>query len=331
MRFKRLRYCIYFSLILLISCKSSKTDYKIINQIHYNIIFAPDLSDRISHKNYLLSDEEIAKDFCALLYPEIINNDAPINQLDRVKFDFINSTHGKLYNLTTSSIDLSVFGNDQLARVNYLGVFDSTSKFKSDIDSFVKQFDKYTNSITESNDHGSDIYKYLKNLSYLQIDTTTKSITDDSRRMIIKSHYENILVILTDGYIETGKSNDNNKTSEALSEAKIANFRKDFLANKNTGITLSDYYKGSGYKINPISNPALFTTKIIVMQIYDRGHTDGGNKNLGPTDDEIIKLFWQDWLINSGVPVNNIKLYSTFELKDSSDVRNAFKSFLNLK
>lgn len=321
---------IIISALTTFSCKNTIEDYETTDQIHFNIIFAPDLSDRISNKNYLVSDEKIAEVFCSILYPDIINNDAQINQLDRIKFDFINPTHGKLYHLNTTAIDLSVFKNNQLDRVKYLGVFDSNSQFKTDMDSFIYQFTKYNSSITLNNDHGSDIYNYLEHLSYLQVDTTKNSINDDSKRLIINSHYENILVILTDGYIETGERNDNSKKSESLSEAKINNFRNDYLNRDDKNLNLQQYFNVSGYKINEINNTALSNLKIIVLQIYDRGHTEGGNKNPGPSDEDIIKIFWMDWLTKSGVPEKNIKLYSTYQLKDSNDIKNAFKSFLNL-
>jgi len=329
-----MRKNIFFMLIMVVGILGCPPKpFTTINQKHFNIIVVPDLSNRITNKNYILSDKQLASYFSKLLYPNIIENDANINQKDKLRFDFINLTHAELYKLSSARMDLSIFGDDQMARNKYLGIFSSTSQFRKDTTTFISQFDIYSTVITEENDYGSDIYNYFTNISFLDIDTTTTKIDDPLHKVQISSQFENIIVLFTDGYIEVKSSgNANNKMSNALSESKINDFRTDYLsANKINKITLEDYFKISGYGIDPIINPALSKSRILVLQLFDRGLTFGANRNPGPTDVEIMKLFWTDWLKKSGVSDSNIGIYSCDDTFDKTSTQNIFKTFLNVK
>lgn len=329
---KKYKILILFGWIVLFSCNNDNDNYIEVSQKHFNIIFAPDLSNRITNKNYIISDEVIASSFCSIFYPNLVNLDGETNQMDKICFDFINPTHGTLYGLTAARVDLGKFGYNQLDRVNYLKVFDSISQFKMDIDTFVNQFHKYSLGINDETDHGSDIYTYIKNLNYLLIDTNSTKISDKSKGLVVNSKFENVIVLLTDGYIEVASgSNDNSPNSTSLSEKKINDFRKAYMnANKVTPITVENFFKTSEYRIKPINNPALKNVKVIVLQLYDRGHTEGGNLNPGPTDLEIMKLFWKEWLMESGIKEENIGLYSCYDLKDATSTINVFNQFLGL-
>jgi hypothetical protein len=47
--------------------------------------------------------------------------------------------------------------------------------------------------------------------------------------------------------------------------------------------------------------------------MYDRSLSQGGNATVHPTDTEILKLFWSDWLEKSGVKRYELRPLMTTE------------------
>jgi hypothetical protein len=104
------------------------------------------------------------------------------------------------------------------------------------------------------------------------------------------------MVLMTDGYIEAGIYNK----GYDLSAKKIEDFRNAFLKSKD-GDMASFLSKNNKYKIKPAKNPYLKTLEVIVIEMYDRSLSKTGAATKHPTDMEIMRLIWTDWMKSSGV------------------------------
>ena len=71
------------------------------------------------------------------------------------------------------------------------------------------------------------------------------------------------------------------------------------------------FFKKEGYGIVPIENNALKEFEILVLEVNDRSLDKSGNTTVKPTDFEVIKLFWEDWFLQSGIENYNIVPIST--------------------
>jgi len=63
-------------------------------------------------------------------------------------------------------------------------------------------------------------------------------------------------------------------------------------------------------------NPLLKNLDILVLELYDRTETNVG-ASIHPTDLEIMKLIWGDWLKTSGV--KRFELYPKFSSKAEAE------------
>ena len=324
----------FFLFIFFLSCANRQSAgsvddaFSTIVRRHFNVIIVPDLSNRLYTTNPPKDDGYIVQQFIRMLYPDVINDDSKINQNDIFRLDFINKLHIKEYQSMSFVIDLKQFKKNQQRRNEYLGINEVTSSFKKDTALFVKNFKDLISSVDERNSHGADIYAYFANLDHALIDTSIEDIVDSENREIIHNYYENMIILLTDGYIETANENNPHYT---LSQNKVNEFRRDYIQNAK-GLTVEEFLaKNRQYSITRVKNDLLKFTKVLVMQLYDRGKTPGGNKHEQLSDIIIIKAIWKDWLIQSGMRSQDIALYSCDESYDEITTRTIFKTFLQLK
>ncbi len=111
---------------------------------------------------------------------------------------------------------------------------------------------------------------------------------------------------MTDGYIEAGifgKGYD-------LSQSKVEAFRNAFLKSKESNLSVF-LSKNPAFKIKPADNPFLKSLEVIVLEIYDRSLSKTGAATKHPTDMEVMKLIWSDWLKSSGVKRFELKSIAT--------------------
>jgi hypothetical protein len=161
----------------------------------------------------------------------------------------------------------------------------------------------------------------------------SKELGSINGELTVEYRKMNEIILLTDGYLEASEVNDSNKLSKDLSEAKIGAFREEFNKARieSPNLNLEEYFKRNGWGITPLSNKLLKNdVKILVMQLFDRGATNGKNINF-PSDLEIIKLFWNDWMIKSGIKKENFKLLSTYEVTNSNQIEKIYQDFLRLR
>lgn len=265
---------------------------------HYNLIIAPDLSNRLTVRKKPVPDTEIVDSLLASIYPRITTFKRKMNQLDKYRLDIINPRQIIEYNVQSKllTIDLGRFSK-QLDRINYLGPFQANSAFKQDKAAFSKEFKRITKSLT-SNTAGSDIWTYLNEaIDNFKVDTTVTYTSFEDDRYI--NSYKNVIILLTDGYIESNNNEVVEGKRKVLPQSLINSFRDDY--NKNgKGLDLITFLRQKGYGILPLENPLLKHVDILVMEIDDRSQTKGGATK-SPTDFQIIRAFWSEWFRFSGV------------------------------
>jgi hypothetical protein len=314
-----MRY-IYILLLLtvaLIGCNSD-TSSKVQEEIekkekaviiyHYNITFAADLSNRLNTKFYpkAVADTSIVNMVIDNIYPRILKNKRSMNQLDQFRIDFINKKQINAYDVKTNNLEINFkrFGNKQSERISYL-----RTDFNKRAAAFKNEY-KRINEQAVLQPYGSDIWTYLNEGITNNVIDTAKSYTSFEDYYFLNQQ-KNVLILLTDGYLEAGIYNQNFD----LSGSKIKNFRETFLKSGESDLN-KFYNQHSEYKIKAINNPLLKDLNVLVLEMYDRTESNQG-ATIHPTDMEIMRIFWKDWLIRSGV--KKVELHPKFSNKAEAE------------
>ena len=167
----------------------------------------------------------------------------------------------------------------------------------------------------KENTTGGDIYNYFKNEVTSSVVKKTKKPKIAGSDTIIDIE-RNILVLLTDGYVEAGLYGANNCNGNKclyLSQYRVNLFREEFLASGEKD--LKHFFTNSGYGIIPVKNSNMDNMEVFVSEMYDRSlNKKTGSQTVSPNDFEIMKLFWEDWLEKSGV--KHYKLLDTSNSKE---------------
>jgi hypothetical protein len=284
------------------------------NITHYNITIAPDMSNRTNPDLYRrpLNDVDILKVVIIDFYQPILRWKRSENQKDKLRIDFIDKGLISTYQVHTDKllIDFGRFPN-QLARIDYImNRPDAKPTFKQEINGMLSEYYRINSAAAKQN-FGADIWTYLNEV----VDDKVILKDEDPFKqddVTYQNKYRNILILPTDGYIEAGifgKGFD-------LSKNTIDQFRNAFLASGETDI--GHFFKQNAkYRIRPVNNARLKNLEILVMELYDRSLTKAGAATVHPTDMEIIKLFWSDWLQRSGV--KRFELHPIASSKDEAE------------
>ena len=306
---------IYFSMVLLLtSCNkgessSAKIHSDTIKILDYNIIVAPDLSNRINPKIHPKPVND------TLIISEIINNietildiDRKTNQSDKYHFDFINKgiLNQNIINPQALTIDFKRFNGKPLDLSNYI-----RNDLKKDTRAFTKSVHTVYN-YSLNNSSGSDIWNYLNEtiLTSLSRDaikdiTPEGNLTEDPT--VIKKT-ENILILITDGYIE----NINKSSGYAFNQSTVKQIREEFKNSKSDNLK-SFILSHPKYLINP-TDKTLSDVNVLVLEIYDRSLDQNGVAKEHPTDFQIMKIVWEKWLLDSGA--KNVSINPTVSKKE---------------
>ncbi|MCJ7932588.1 MAG: hypothetical protein MUW56_02870 [Chryseobacterium sp.] len=282
----------------------------------YNVLIVPDLSNRINpdihpkplHDTILINN--IADSIGSLLKI----NSRQMNQLDTYKLDFIN--RGILNKNVADSHQLEInfrkFGNDLQKTSSY-----KREHLQQDIHSFKTNVSKiYTYSL--QNLSGSDVWNYFNqtvNNSLINEPDTKVEIAKDE--FIIKGT-RNIVVLLTDGYIES--INDN--SGYTLDQKLIQKIRKSFLESGSSDLEKFITSKPE-YLIKKTSAP-LPNTYVLILEMVDRSLDKNGASTVQPTDFEIMKIIWSQWLTASGA--SKVSIYPVFSQK--TEASQTLKKFM---
>ena len=301
-------------LVLLLGNRNGRDAPKNITITHFNITFASDLSNRVDPRLFKrpLSDVDILRLITTNLYPSVLNHNRSENQKDKLLIDFINKGLIGQYQVQTDRllIDFGTF-NRQYDRMAYILERDHVKKvLRLDIQKMTAEFSRINNVAMKQN-FGADIWTYFnEGIDDKRVLSSDKPILDRSNQYI--NTYRNVLILTTDGYIEAGiydKGFD-------LSKKRVENFRTAFLASGEND--LSHFFKkNKQFRITPVRNPHLKDLEVLVMELYDRSKSKGGAATVQPTDMEIIRLFWSDWLERSGV--KRFELHPYANSKDEAE------------
>lgn len=281
---------------------------------HFNITFAPDLSNRVNPNLYKrpLNDVDILKIITADLYPSILRYRRSENQKDKLLIDFINKGLINQYQVNTDKllIDFGRFKN-QNERINYIMDRDHVQRtLKQDEGAMVNEFN-HINAKAACQNFGADVWTYFnQGVDDRIVLQPEQPISDDGETYV--NAYRNVLILTTDGYIEAGiydKGFD-------LSKKRIDNFRTAFLASGQTDLK-EFFQKNKQFRINPIHNDHLKNLEVLVMELYDRSLSKAGSATVQPTDMEIMKLFWTDWL--QQLKVKRFELHACANSKDEAE------------
>ena len=173
----------------------------------------------------------------------------------------------------------------------------------------------------------ADIWYYFNDvLNGTVIDTTASQKGNYINRL------KNKVILITDGYVEAGKyeeektmfsKQDPNKT-KFLSSNSLATFRKKFNASSEP--SFEKFYRDNGHGLVTIDNPLLAEIDLLVLEFHDRT-IENGVTTVSPPDHRIMKLFWRDWMVASGIKEDKLTIYDVFKNEREMDL--VIDQFLN--
>jgi hypothetical protein len=307
MRYSRSLVVLPLFFFFIVGCGPSSTNSQkevmdTVSILQFNIVVVPDLSNRVKPELYPkpVKDEQIIDHVLGMLYPEILTYRRSEEQKDLFRISFPNEGVINLYDLNMEEleIDFSKF-DKQLDRINYIKGR-SKETLEGDIDKISSGIDKAYKA-AEFKNYGADIWSYFNRIDEFII--KDDSYVSQYQGSYYKEEYKNILVLLTDGYLEAGIYNDAGCTSKNecyfMSGRTISQFRVEFKASGSSDF--KDFFIQNNYGIVPIQNQELKNLDILLLEAYDRSLDKSGNATVFPSDFEIMKLFWEDWMTKSGV------------------------------
>lgn len=302
--------------LLLSCCKKpgdTKTPLEFTRIYNYNVLIVPDLSNRINPEIHPkpVQDTTLINNVIDSIGSLLNVNNRQMNQLDIYKLDFINkgilnsgaADPGKM------EINFSVFKNKLREASDY-----KRERLKPAVSDFKTEVSKvYRYSLQHT--AGSDVWNYFNetiNTSLLN----EPDRTDEKEKMITGT--KNIVVLFTDGYIESANQNP----GYIFDQQSIEKIRNEFLSRKSIDL---ERFIGSNpdYLIKKTTNN-LKNLNVLVLEMVDRSLDKNGAAISQPTDFEIMKAVWTKWLKDSGAA--KVEIYPAFSKK--TEAFTALKKFM---
>ena len=290
-----------------------------------NIIISPDISNRITSRYPKpLDDIEIITKVMDMYFPFLYRSgNRAIGQKDRISVQITNPQLISTYHINTSPLEINMSEMSNEERIKYLTDSIQSISYHNDKLSLINEVRKTYEKALEYT-MGADIYTLFKNGLNEDIVLKDEQPKTAFGKTVINKN-RNILILLTDGYIEAGlygKPTDGNKYFY-LDNDVIKKFRKAFLASGEND--MKKFFAENNYGIVPVNNNALKDLEVFAIEFYDRSLSQkSGNNTVLPDDFEIVKLFWEDWLKKSGV--KRFKIYERFA--SVNEFERAFKNFI---
>jgi hypothetical protein len=285
--------------------------------VHYNVVFAPDLSNRLNSSLYpkAINDADIVEGVLKNIWPTILKIKRSEGQLDHYSVDFINRGLISMYKINPESLNIDFQRFDrQNDRINYVMSRGVSRTLPKDVSAFMLEYRKFNSKAAKSN-NGADIW------SYFQSGINERVVLPSLTKGKVNHKFRNIMIMLTDGYIEAGIYNK----GFDLSASKVANFRKAFLKSKEPSMEVF-LSKNSHFKITAARNPFLKNLEVIVVEMYDRSLSKAGAATSHPTDMEIMKVIWTDFLRSSGVKRFELKAAASSQAEAVKYIMNFIKT-----
>ncbi|MCS3528688.1 hypothetical protein [Chryseobacterium sp. JUb7] len=314
-------FLLYIIIISLntICCKKEDCN-EIVNKVSktydFNVLLVPDLSNRINPDIHPkpIHDTLLLNTVIDSIGNFLTVNNRRMNQLDSYKFDFIN--RGVLNNSQVADAK-----NLQINFREFKGKIRDASNFKRHhlkpaISIFKKNISKiYTYSL--KNPAGSDVWNYL-NQTITPSLINEPSITISNGKNSIIKNTKNVVVLFTDGYIESA----NNSAGYTFDQQSIKKIRQEFINSKSVDLEKFIQSKPE-YLIKKTSNN-LKNVNVLVLEMVDRSLDKNGSTTVQPTDFEIMKIIWTQWLKSSGAA--HVEIYPAFSKR--TDAYDAVKKFM---
>ncbi|WES99700.1 hypothetical protein P2W68_08740 [Chryseobacterium arthrosphaerae] len=310
---------VLISVSFLIGCKKTTSEPRTENlpRIYdYNVLIVPDLSNRINSEIHPkpLNDTILINNIADNIENLLKIKNRQMNQLDTYRLDFINRgiLNQNIADIQKLEINFRRFGNDLQKSSFY-----KREQLRSDIVQFKKNLSKiYSYSLQNSS--GSDVWNYFNQTAgHSIIDEPDTKMAVGNNDTIIKGT-RNVIVLLTDGYIESV----NNTSGFTLGQQSIKKIRDSYLKSGSTNLEKFIVSKPE-YHIKKTSEP-LKKTSVLILEMVDRSLDKNGASTVQPTDFEIMKILWTQWLKASGA--SKTEIYPAFSGK--TEVYGVLKKFM---
>ncbi|MBO2546007.1 hypothetical protein J0871_16440 [Salegentibacter sp. BDJ18] len=278
--------------------------------IHYNIKIVSDLSNRLDNELYprQLDDKEIINTILQV-FPDLLTNYNRLAlQKDKISYTLLNPLEIRNYNELKDdlTIDLGEFGTNQFQRIDFIKNRKSPTLNESIVSFNSKISEIYKSPLERGSFYTADTWGFFKQV----IDENYFKLTNPINSIKAKDVSRNVIILLTDGFIELAARNSPNscpeKTCDLLNTHQIEKFRKYYNSLENR-ISIEEAFEQSGYGLKPVNNPNLKDLEVLMLEFNGRSKTVSGRITKTPTDFEILKLFWEDFLKNEGVKKVAIK------------------------
>lgn len=311
---------LFFSLSIFIyySCTTdvgkSENSTSVQTKVNYghNIIVLVDFSNRIKDTKPVADSQIIGVIMSRL--KSLFQSSIDKGIYDKLIITSVNTNDLMRCNISSSdlAIDLTKF-KTSTERSDYLYHNTGINSFSHDSLKIISSFSNLSQCLTSYDRQlPADIcYSFQELLTSPMIDTSSREYVYEEINFVNK--YKNYVILITDGYIEAGRYSDDpdmvkNNKYRFLSRALIDKFRDDFHSSGKNDF--EKFFKDNDYGIIPIKNEYLQDCKFLALEFFDRSLINGrSSKN--PTDIEIMKLFWNDWLVQSGIDKSSVNLKST--------------------
>jgi hypothetical protein len=303
-------------------------------QTHYRIVAVPDLSNRLDAKLYPRQLTDMAVfEALADIFPTLPRRyNRLVLQRDGLSVRLLNQMDYPRYSEISEKLmetfDLSLFGKEQAKRIEYLRGkevvlegSDAPRTLQGDREAFLgamrQLYDEAGN-----RGYGGDIRNFFQNgLAPHLFDAPAPA---NMPGKMPEAEWRKVLVLVTDGYLEVGREAEQPCASQPcrhLGPVQLDAVRKRM---RRTGESAEEAFRNGGFGIAPVENPFLAEVEVLVLEMYDRSLSKVGSATKHPTDGELLRLFWADFLRKSGA--------KRFQLEPAAataaDVRGAIDRFL---
>lgn len=322
--------------VIFSACKSDVKSPEIVKNSeprkinHYNIKIVSDLSNRLDNELYprQLTDQEIINEVLEIFPTLYKDYNRLALQKDKLTYGLLNPLEIRNFNDLKGdlTIDLGQFGTNQNERIEFIrnsprsreSINTKTLKFKVAIDSI------YSAALDKKEYYTADTWGYFNQV----IDEDYFSLTNPINSPKAKDISRNIVILLTDGFIELASRNNSSSCPKNICDLvnnhQIEKFR-EFYNNLEEKVSLKEAFENSGFGIEPVNNPNLKNIEFLLLEINGRSKTKTGRITKTPSDFEILKVFWVDFLENEGAKKVSVKNVQT----STDDINLILKKFLN--
>lgn len=289
--------------------------------VDHNIWILSDMTNRIDRmSNRSLHDSSLINRFIDVFQNDLVSSDNRMKaRMDRITWSTIalGNADAGLVEIDLGEKFLSGKKYDQLGSINYLK-FNVQNEIAPNLKYDLKGMkEEVRKAYTYPRDVSGDIYSFLS----LKYRVPRMKIPPTTFRNIRTSHrYNNVIVILTDGYLEYGRNGSQSwyRNSSALKE-----FRRKVMA--TSYVTSEDWDDIPDLPgIEPFFNDQFKGCRVLCVCFEDATRASSGSRREKVGDVAINRYVWKKWLLSSGA--EKVEIHEMpFNLNDAGRI---FKDFV---